>query len=326
MSSCPNWSYKPISGYKNKSKLWMVTVSFETSIMAERFTLESLPVHLITQYAIQGLTQQVQAWMKKSGLTEEQMKRFAERYPPKDVNLSRYAEAVKKMTKRQREQISTKALMKMGPPQKDPEPDPGPTPSTSGAGAKPKGQVAKKSTKPSPALKMLQKRKPSQDLPLQAAKAKQPRYLTPKDEGYYQTPQPFSRTSKRLSYGKKEKKGGRRWRPSTRALREVRHWQTDVYNLIPKAPFRLLCREILQDTQIKVPRMTKRIPISEMKVYNMSEAATDALQEAGEAYLVGLLDDSNLLAIHARRQTVLRKDMELAKCIRGDDYRFRPLQ
>ena len=237
----------------------MVTVSFETPIMAERFTLESLPVHLVTQYAIQGLTQQVQAWMKRSGLTEDQMKRFAERYPPKDVNLSRYAEAVKKMTKRQREQIPTKALMKMGLPQKDPEPEPEPTPtpSTSGAGAKKKGPVAKKSTKPSPALKTLQKRKPSQDPAMQAAKAKQPKMLCPGDVGYYKVPQPFLKSSKRFSYGKKEKKGGKRWRPGTRALREVRHWQTDVFNLIPKAPFRLLCREVLQDTQIKVTRYNK---------------------------------------------------------------------
>ena len=314
MSSCPNWSYKPIFGYKRKSKLWMVTVSFETPIMAERFTLESLPVHLITQYAIQGLTQQVQAWMKKSGLTEEQMKRFAERYPPKDVNLSRYTEAVKKMTKRQREQIPTKALMKMGLPQKDPEPEPEPepeptpTPSTSGAGAKSKGQVAKKSTKPSPALRTLQKRKPSQDPALQAAKpTKRPKVLYPGDVGYYKTPQPFPKTSKRFSYGKKKKKGGKRWRPGTRALREVRHWQTDVFNLIPKAPFRLLCREVLQNTQIKVPATTKRIPISEMKVRNISEAATDALQEASEAYLVGLLDDSNLLAIHAQKTDIVEK-------------------
>ena len=59
-----------------------------------------------------------------------------------------------------------------------------------------------------------------------------------------------------------------------------------------------------------------------MKVYNISEAATNALQEASEAYLVGLMDDANLLAIHARRQTLLRKDIELARCIRGDDHRF----
>ena len=168
---------------------------------------------------------------------------------------------------------------------------------------------------------MLRKR-PNEDPALQVAKKKQPKMFSPGDVGYYKIPQPFPRTAKRFSFGKKQKQGGKRWRPGTRALREVRHWQRDVLNLIPQAPFRLLCREIVQDTQIKVPSKTKRIPVSSMKVYNISEAATDALQEVSEAYLVGLMDDSNLLAIHARRQTLLRKDMELARRIRGDDHRF----
>ena len=169
--------------------------------MAEQFTIESLPVHLITQYAIQGLCEPVRAWMKKTGLTDQQIKRFADRYPAKDVNLSRYKDIVQKMTKRQRESIPTKALMKMGLPQKDPEPDPepssepGPTPGTSGAGAKPKGPVAKKSTKPSPALKPLLRKRPSQDPALQAAK-KQPKMLSPGDVGYYTIPQPFPKTAK----------------------------------------------------------------------------------------------------------------------------------
>ena len=49
-----------------------------------------------------------------------------------------------------------------------------------------------------------------------------------------------------------------------------------------------------------------------------------ALQEATEAYLVGLFEDTNLCAIHAKRSTVMKKDMELARRIRGDrnfDYR-----
>ena len=78
--------------------------------------------------------------MRKTGLTDQQIKRFADRYPPKDVNLSRYKDIVQKMTKRQREGIPARALVKMGLPQKDPEPDPepGPTPGTSGAGAQQK--------------------------------------------------------------------------------------------------------------------------------------------------------------------------------------------
>jgi histone H3 len=43
-----------------------------------------------------------------------------------------------------------------------------------------------------------------------------------------------------------------------------------------------------------------------------------ALQEAAEAYLVGLFEDSQLLAIHAKRVTVSPKDMALARRIRGE--------
>ena len=43
-----------------------------------------------------------------------------------------------------------------------------------------------------------------------------------------------------------------------------------------------------------------------------------ALQESAEAYLVGLLEDSNLCAIHAKRVTIMPKDMQLAQRIRGE--------
>ena len=44
-----------------------------------------------------------------------------------------------------------------------------------------------------------------------------------------------------------------------------------------------------------------------------------ALQEAAEAYLVGIFADTNLCALHANRVTVMKKDMELARRIRGDE-------
>jgi hypothetical protein len=46
-----------------------------------------------------------------------------------------------------------------------------------------------------------------------------------------------------------------------------------------------------------------------------------ALQEASESYLVGLFEDSQLCAIHAHRVTVMKKDMDLARRIRGEHYR-----
>ena len=46
-----------------------------------------------------------------------------------------------------------------------------------------------------------------------------------------------------------------------------------------------------------------------------------ALQEASESYLVGLFEDAQLCAIHAHRVTVMKKDMDLARRIRGEHYR-----
>ena len=43
-----------------------------------------------------------------------------------------------------------------------------------------------------------------------------------------------------------------------------------------------------------------------------------ALQEATEAYLVGLFEDTNLCAIHAKRVTIMPKDIQLARRIRGE--------
>ena len=46
--------------------------------------------------------------------------------------------------------------------------------------------------------------------------------------------------------------------------------------------------------------------------------AVAALQEVAEAYLIGLLEDVNLVAIHAKRVTIMPKDIQLACCIHGE--------
>ena len=43
-----------------------------------------------------------------------------------------------------------------------------------------------------------------------------------------------------------------------------------------------------------------------------------ALQEVSEAYLVGVMEDTNICAIHAKRVTIMPKDMQLARRIRGE--------
>jgi histone H3 len=100
-----------------------------------------------------------------------------------------------------------------------------------------------------------------------------------------------------------------RYRPGTVALREIRKYQNSTDLLIRKAPFQRLVREIastIRDEQDKPNDL------------RFQSTAVLALQEAGEAYLVGLFEDSNLCAIHAKRVTLMPKDIQLARRIRGE--------
>ena len=53
------------------------------------------------------------------------------------------------------------------------------------------------------------------------------------------------------------------------------------------------------------------------KPYRWQAEAMSALQEAAEAHLVGLFEDANLCTIHAKRVTIMPKDIQLARRIRG---------
>ena len=114
--------------------------------------------------------------------------------------------------------------------------------------------------------------------------------------------------------GQKAPKGGvkkrYRYRPGTVALKQIRQYQKSMELLIRKLPFQRLVREIASDSEvIKSPLCGK---------VRFQSAAIMALQEATEAYLVGLFEDSNLCAIHARRVTIMPKDIQLARRIRGE--------
>lgn len=102
--------------------------------------------------------------------------------------------------------------------------------------------------------------------------------------------------------------GKRRYRPGTRALMEIRKYQKTNELLIPKLPFSRVIREVAQE-------------IGGVKDLRFQSAAIMALQEAAEAFLVTLFEDSILCAIHARRVTLMPKDMALARRIRGRDGR-----
>ena len=94
-----------------------------------------------------------------------------------------------------------------------------------------------------------------------------------------------------------------RYRPGTLALREIRHYQKKTDLLIRKAPFARLVKEIAQELMVEI---------------RFRGSAISALQEAAEAYLVGLFEDTNLCAIHAKRITIMPRDIQLARRIRGE--------
>ena len=94
-----------------------------------------------------------------------------------------------------------------------------------------------------------------------------------------------------------------RYRAETVALQDIRHFQKTSALLIQKLPFQRLVREIAQDFKTDLW---------------FQSAAILCLQEAAEAYLVRLFDDANLCAIHARRVTIMPKDILLARRIQGE--------
>jgi len=93
-----------------------------------------------------------------------------------------------------------------------------------------------------------------------------------------------------------------RYRPGIVALREIRRYQKSTELLIRKLPFQRLVRETAQNMKTEL---------------RFQVAALSALQEASEAYLIGLFEDTNLCTLHAKRVTIMPKDIKLAQRIRG---------
>lgn len=97
-----------------------------------------------------------------------------------------------------------------------------------------------------------------------------------------------------------------RFRAGTVALREIKRYQKSTSLLLPKAPFQRLVRSICAEIDNDL---------------RFASNALLALQESSEAYLCGVFEDAQLCAIHAKRVTVMKKDMDLARRIRGDANR-----
>uniref|UniRef100_A0A0E0DXA3 Core Histone H2A/H2B/H3 domain-containing protein n=1 Tax=Oryza meridionalis TaxID=40149 RepID=A0A0E0DXA3_9ORYZ len=119
-----------------------------------------------------------------------------------------------------------------------------------------------------------------------------------------------------------------RFRPGTVALREIRKYQKSTELLIRKLPFQRLVREIAQDFKTDLRFQSSAVAALQEAVREIAQdfktdlrfqsSAVAALQEAAEAYLVGLFEDTNLCAIHAKRVTIMPKDIQLARRIRGE--------
>ena len=94
-----------------------------------------------------------------------------------------------------------------------------------------------------------------------------------------------------------------KFRPGTVALRGIRKYQKSTYLLIRKLPFQRLVREII---------------FKHKQDYQLAPAAAVAFQEAAEAYLIELFEDTNLCAIHTKRVKIMPKDIQLARRIHGE--------
>ena len=94
-----------------------------------------------------------------------------------------------------------------------------------------------------------------------------------------------------------------RYRPGTVALREIRRYQKSTDLLLRKLPFQRFVREIAQDFKQDL---------------RFQGSAVLALQEAAEAHNIGIFEDTNLCAIHAKRVTIMPKDVQLVQRIRGE--------
>ena len=97
-------------------------------------------------------------------------------------------------------------------------------------------------------------------------------------------------------------KRAHRYRPGTVALREIWKVQKSTELLIPKRPLQRLVKEVDQNYKTDL---------------RFQSTALVVLQEAAEDYIVGVMEDSVLCAVHGERQTLMAKDMALARRIRG---------
>ncbi|GIZ37622.1 hypothetical protein CKM354_000106500 [Cercospora kikuchii] len=117
--------------------------------------------------------------------------------------------------------------------------------------------------------------------------------------GKYTSPSTLPQPASAAAAKKKE----RRSAPGTIALQPIKEYQASTQLLMLALPFQRLVREITN----------KLIPSDERGAWRWQKSAVIALQEAAEAYLVSVPEDTNILALHAKRTTIMQRDMQLQK-------------
>ena len=98
-----------------------------------------------------------------------------------------------------------------------------------------------------------------------------------------------------------------RYCPGLLALCEICRYQQSTKSLMRRTPFNKLIKEICQEY-----RICPEGPGTPSVQVRFQSTALAALQEAAENFLVGLFEDVNLLAVHAKRVTVMPRDIRLA--------------
>lgn len=98
--------------------------------------------------------------------------------------------------------------------------------------------------------------------------------------------------------------GKAKFKPGSIALREIRKYQKSSNLLIKKRPFQRFLRQLVTfDSQIR-----------------FQSAALVIFQEASENFLTGLLEDAYRCAVHAKRVTLLPRDVVLIYKIKYSKY------
>lgn len=119
-------------------------------------------------------------------------------------------------------------------------------------------------------------------------------------------PKPKGKKSGQVAKQQKERKPFK-FKPGTVAVRQIKHFQNTTDMLIRRLPFQRIVREIALQQQSKYG-----------EAYRFSASSVLAMQEATEAYIVHLFQQTNLCAIHAHRVTIMPKDISLARRLAGE--------